>query len=55
MMAGVGAGDGPLVQGVSRTGAMDTGLGEGLLGICADGTYVTLGGNLVGVSLVTLG
>ena len=29
MMAGIGAGDGPLVHGVARTGAGDTGLGGG--------------------------
>ena len=55
MMAGVGAGAGPLVHGADRTGVVDTGLGGGLLGICAEGTMVTLGGNAAGVSLGTLG
>ena len=52
MMAGVGAGVGPLVH--VRTGVMATGLGGGLSGIFAEGTMVTLGGNAVGVSFVTL-
>ena len=54
MMAGVGAGAGPLVNGAAWTGVMDTGLGGVLSGICAEGTMVTLGGNAVGVSLGTL-
>ena len=52
MVAGVGAGVGPLVH---WTGVTDTGLGGGLLGICAEGTMVTLSGNAVGVSFSTLG
>ena len=52
MMAGVGAGVGPRVN--VWTGVMDTSLGGGLLGICAEGTMVTLGGNAVGVSFGTL-
>ena len=52
MMAGVGVGFVPLVH--VRTGVMDTGLGGGLLGICAEGTIVTLGGNAVWVSFGTL-
>ena len=55
MMAGLGAGAGPLVHGTARTGAVDTGLGGEFSGICAVGTMVTLGGNAVGVSSVTLG
>ena len=51
MVAGVGAGVGPLVH---WTGVTDTGLGGGLLGICAEGTMVTLGGNAVGVRFGTL-
>ena len=51
-MAGVGAGVGPLVH---WTGVTDTGLGGGLLGICAEGTMVTLGGNAVGASFGILG
>ena len=54
-MAGLGAGAGPLLHGAARTGAVDTGLGGGLSGICAEVTMVTLGGNAVGVSLGTLG
>ena len=54
-MAGLGAGDSPLVHGAARTGAVDTGLGGGLSGICAESKIVTLGGNAVGVSSVTLG
>ena len=53
MMAGVGAGVGPFVH--VRTEVMDTGLGGGLSGICAEGTMVTLGGNAVGVSFGTIG
>ena len=53
MMAGVGAGDSPLVH--VRAGVMDTGLGGGLLGIFSEGTMVTLGGNVVGLSFDTLG
>ena len=34
---------------------MDTSLGGGLLGICAEGTMVTLGGTTVGVRFGTLG
>ena len=52
-MAGVGAGAGPLVH--VWTGVMDTCLGGGLSGICAEGTIVTLGGNTVGLSSGTLG
>ena len=55
MMPGVGAGAGPLVNGVALTGVVDTCLGGGLLGICAEGKMVTLSGNAVGVSLGTLG
>ena len=55
MMAGVGAGAGPLVYGLAWNGALDTGLGGGLSDICAEVTMVTLGGNAVGVSLGTLG
>ena len=51
-MVGVGAGVGPFVH--VRTGVTDTGLGGGLLGICAEGKMVTLGGNAVGVSFGTL-
>ena len=54
-MAGVGAGVGPLVHGAARAGVVDTGLGGGLAGICAEGTMVTIGGNSVGVSLGPLG
>ena len=53
-MAGVGAGAGPLVHGLAWTGVIDIGLGEGLSGICTEGTMVTLGGNIVGVSLGNL-
>ena len=53
MMSGVGAGAGPLVH--VQTGVVDTGLGGGLLGICAEGIMVTLGGNVVGVRLGNLG
>ena len=45
MMAGLGAGDAPLVHGAARTGAVDTVLGGGLMGVFAAGTIVTLGGN----------
>ena len=55
MMAGLDAGDGPFVHGAAWTGAVDTGWGRGLLGIFAVGKMFTLGGNAVGVSLVTLG
>ena len=34
---------------------VDIGLGGGLLGICDEGKIVTLGGNIVGASLGTLG
>ena len=34
---------------------MDTGLGGGFSGICAEGIMCTLGGNTVGVSLGNLG
>ena len=34
---------------------MQTGLGGGLLGICAEGTIVTLSGNSVGLRLGVLG
>ena len=54
-MAGVGAGAGPLVHGAARNGVVETCLGGGLSGICADGTMVNLGGNAVGLSLGTLG
>ena len=53
-MAGLGAGAGPLVHGTARTEVVDTGLGGRLLGICAVGKMVTLGGNPVGVSPGTL-
>ena len=53
-MAGLGAGAGDLVHGAAWTGAVETGLGGGLSGICAVGTMVTLGGNAVGVSSGTL-
>ena len=52
MMAGLGAGVGPLVH---WTGVMATGLGGELSGIFVEGTMVTLGGNVVGVSFGTLG
>ena len=55
MMAGLSAGDGPFVHGAARTGAVDTGWGGGLSGMCAVGTLVTLSGNEVGVSSGTLG
>ena len=55
MMAGLGAGAGDLVHGAAWTGAVETGLGGGLSGICAVGTMVTLGVNAVGVSSGTLG
>ena len=55
MMAGLGAGFSPLVHGADRTGALDTGWGGGLLGICAVGTIFTLGGNAVGISSGNLG
>ena len=55
MMAGLGAGAGPLVHGTARTGAVDTGWGGGLSGIFYVGTMVTLGGYDVGVSAGTLG
>ena len=51
-MVGVGAGAGPLVH--VRTGVVDTGLGGGLSGKCAEGTMVTLSGKAVGVILGTL-
>ena len=53
MMAGVGAEVGSLVH--VWTGVMAIGLGGGFSGIYAEGTMVTLGGNAVGVSFVTLG
>ena len=53
-MAGVGAGAGPRVYGAARTEVLDTGLGEGLLRICAEGKMFTLCGNAVGVNLGTL-
>ena len=52
MTAGVGAWFVPFV--LVQTGLMDTGLGGGLLGVCAEGTMVTLGGSAVGVSFGTL-
>ena len=55
MMAGVGAGAGPLVHGAAWTWVVDTGLVGGFSGICAEGTMVTLGGNAVGLSLRTFG
>ena len=54
MMAGLGAGAGPLVHGTARTGAVDTGWGGVFSGIFAVGTMVTLGVNAVGVSPGTL-
>ena len=54
-MAGLGSGDVPLVHGAARNGVVDTGWGGRLSVIFAAGTMVTLGGNAVGVSLVTLG
>ena len=51
-MSGVGAGVAPLVH--VRAGVMDTCLGGGFLGICAEGIMVTLGGNAVGVRFGTL-
>ena len=51
MPTGVGAGVSPFV--LVRTGVMATGLGGGLLGICAEGILVTLGGSAVGVSFRT--
>ena len=51
-MAGVGAEVGLLVH---WTEVMATGLGVGLSVICVADTMVTLGGNVVGVSFVTLG
>ena len=56
MMAGLGAGDGPLVHGAAQTGAGDTGWGGGVLsGVTTEGTIFTLGGSAVGGSLGTLG
>ena len=52
MMGGIGTGVGLLVH---WTGVMATGWGGGLSGICVAVTMVILGGNLVGVSFVTLG
>ena len=54
-MAGLGAGDGPLVRDTSQTGAVDTGWGGGLLGVFAAGTIVTLRGYIVALILGTLG
>ena len=54
MMAGIGAGDGPLVHGADWTRAVDIGWGGGLLGMVDVGTLVTLGGNAVRISLDTL-
>ena len=54
-MAGLVAGDIPLVHGAARTGAVDTGWGGGLSGVFSAGTMVALGGNAVGVSSGTLG
>ena len=53
-MAGVGAGADPLGHGAAWTGVVDTDLGGGLSGICAEGKMVTLGGNVVGVRLGNL-
>ena len=50
MMSGVGAGFGLLVHWI---GVMDTVLGGGLSGKCAESKMVTLGGNAVGVSFGT--
>ena len=55
MMEGLGAGESPLVHGATQTGVVDTGWEGGLLGVFDAGTMVTLGGNAVGVSSVTLG
>ena len=55
MIADLGAGASPFIHGADRTGAVDTGWGGRLSGICAVGTIVTLGGNAVGVSSGTLG
>ena len=55
MMAGIIAGDGPLVHGASWTGVVDTGWAGGFLGIFNVGTMVTLGGNAFGVNSGTLG
>ena len=52
MMAGVGAGVGLLLH---WTGVMATSLSGGFSGIWVAGTMVSLGGNVGGVSFVTLG
>ena len=52
MVAGVGDGVGVLVH---WTGVMATGLGGWFLGICVEGTMVTLGGNAVGLIFGNLG
>ena len=54
-MAGLSAGDGPLVHGAAWTGKGDTGWGGGLLGVTTEGTIVTLRESAVGGSLGTLG
>ena len=53
-MAGLGAGDGPLVHGAARTGAGDTGRGGVLSGVTTEVTIVTHGESAVGGSLGTL-
>ena len=55
MMAGLGAGDGPLVHGAAQNGAVDTVWRGGLSCIFAVDKMVTLGGNSFGVSSGTLG
>ena len=54
-MAGIIAGDGPLVHGASWTGVVDTGWGGDLSGMVAMGKLVTLSVNAVGLSSGTLG
>ena len=47
-MAGLGAGDGPLVHGAAQNGAVDTVWRGGLSCIFAVDKMVTLGGNAFG-------
>ena len=54
MMAGLGATNSPLVHGAAWTGTGEIGWGRVLSGVSAECTIVTLGGNVVGVSLGTL-